>query len=154
MAPPQDKTATTAERERLLALARRLEEGIEAIDADIVLRERNLAEIADDDANEPGARVKAGAAILSSQAKRADRLTSELSATRRALRSLPTEGDPETVRAMAERGEIPTVTDKDRLYGGTFVHRVGAARDLSYMEGQYWGDDPDEPWTTRKPEPR
>jgi transposase len=120
MAPPADKTATTAERERLLALARRLESDLEILDAEVKDREIRLAEIADGAANEAD-RVKASSAILSSQAKRADRLTAELSATRRALRNLPTEGDPETVRALAERGAIPTVTDTQRIYGGRFV---------------------------------
>jgi len=113
-------TATTAERERLLALARRLESDLETLDEEVKDREIRLAEIADG-ATETGDRVKASAAILSSQAKRADRLTSELSATRRALRNLPTEGDPETVRALAAKGAITTVTDTQRIWGGRFV---------------------------------
>ena len=86
-------TATTAERERLLALARRLESDLETLDEEVKDREVRLAEIADG-ATDVADRVKASSAILSSQAKRADRLTSELSATRRALRQLPTDGDP------------------------------------------------------------
>ena len=107
-------TATTAERERLLALARRLEEGLEEIDKGIVLREQSLAEIADDTGASESDRVKASSAILSSQAKRADRLTSELSATRRALRPLPTEGAPETVRALAVAGKAQVLVSGDR----------------------------------------
>ena len=139
MAPPSP-TATTAERERLLALARRLEEGLEEIDKGIVLREQSLAEIADDAGASESDRVKASSAILSSQATRADRLTSELSATRRALRNLPTEGDAETVAALAAEGKIPTVTDKDRIYGGRFV-TGGKDADIDLRRwGDVWGD--------------
>lgn len=140
MALPSDKTATTAERERLLALARRLEEGIETIDGEIIDREIRLAEIADG-ATDTGDRVKASSAILSSQAKRADRLTSELSATRRALRQLPTEGDPETVRALADRGAIPTVTDTQRIYGGSFTTGANGAKIDLRCFNEAWHDD-------------
>ena len=140
MALPSDKTATTAERERLLALARRLESDLETLDEEVKDREVRLAEIADG-ATETGDRVKASAAILSSQAKRADRLTSELSATRRALRQLPTEGDPETVRALADRGAIPTVTDTQRIYGGSFTIGAGGTKiDLRRFD-ETWHDD-------------
>lgn len=133
-------TATTAERERLLALARRLESDLETLDEEVKDREIRLAEIADG-ATETGDRVKASAAILSSQAKRADRLTSELSATRRALRQLPTEGDPEEVRKLAERGAIPTVTDTQRIYGGTCtVGAGGKVIDLRRFD-ETWHDD-------------
>ena len=141
MALPSDKTATTAERERLLALARRLEEGLEEIDKGIVLREQSLAEIADDAGASESDRVKASSAILSSQAKRADRLTSELSATRRALRNLPTEGDPETVRALADRGAIPTVTDTQRIYGGSFTTGANGAKIDLRCFNEAWHDD-------------
>jgi hypothetical protein len=141
MALPSDKTATTAERERLLALARRLEEGLEEIDKGIVLREQSLAEIADDTGASESDRVKASSAILSSQAKRADRLTSELSATRRALRQLPTEGDPETVRALADRGAIPTVTDTQRIYGGSFTTGANGTKIDLRCFNEAWHDD-------------
>ena len=140
MALPSDKTATTAERERLLALARRLESDLETLDGEVKDREVRLAEIADG-ATDVADRVKASSAILSSQAKRADRLTSELSATRRALRNLPTEGDPETVRALADRGAIPTVTDTQRIYGGSFTIGAGGTKiDLRRFD-ETWHDD-------------
>mgnify|MGYP003435482548 CR=1 FL=1 len=140
MALPSDKTATTAERERLLALARRLESDLETLDGEVKDREVRLAEIADG-ATDVADRVKASSAILSSQAKRADRLTSELSATRRALRQLPTEGDPETVRALADRGAIPTVTDTQRIYGGSFTIGAGGTKiDLRRFD-ETWHDD-------------
>ena len=133
-------TATTAERERLLALARRLESDLETLDGEVKDREVRLAEIADG-ATDVADRVKASSAILSSQAKRADRLTSELSATRRALRQLPTEGDPETVRALADRGAIPTVTDTQRIYGGSFTIGAGGTKiDLRRFD-ETWHDD-------------
>ena len=133
-------TATTAERERLLALARRLESDLETLDGEVKDREVRLAEIADG-ATDVADRVKASSAILSSQAKRADRLTSELSATRRALRNLPTEGDPETVRALADRGAIPTVTDTQRIYGGSFTIGAGGTKiDLRRFD-ETWHDD-------------
>ena len=134
-------TATTAERERLLALARRFEEGLEEIDKGIVLREQSLAEIADDAGASESDRVKASSAILSSQAKRADRLTSELSATRRALRALPTEGDPEEVRKLADRGAIPTVTDTQRIYGGSFTTGANGAKIDLRCFNEAWHDD-------------
>lgn len=140
MAPPT-KTATTAERERLLALARRLESDLETLDAEVKDREIRLAEIADGKDTSEADRVKASSAILSSQAKRADRLTSELSATRRALRQLPTEGDPETVAAMAARGEIPTVTDTQRIYGGSFITGAGGAKIDLRCFNEAWHDD-------------
>ncbi len=143
MAPPSDKTATTAERERLLALARRLESDLETLDEEVKDREIRLAEIADG-ATETGDRVKASAAILSSQAKRADRLTSELSATRRALRALPTEGSAEEVAALAAKGAIPTVTDKERIYGGRFIN--GEERkpvDLRRWDEAFYDDMPE-----------
>lgn len=141
MALPADKTATTAERERLLALARRLEEGLEEIDVEAKDREARLAALADDTGVSDADRVKAGAAVLSSQHKRADRLTSELSATRRALRQLPTEGDPETVAALAAKGAIPTVTDTQRIYGGSFTIGAGGTKiDLRRFD-ETWHDD-------------
>ena len=133
-------TATTAERERLLALARRLESDLETLDEEVKDREVRLAEIADG-ATDVADRVKASSAILSSQAKRADRLTSELSATRRALRQLPTEGDPETVAALAAKGAIPTVTDTQRIYGGSFTICAGGTKiDLRRFD-ETWHDD-------------
>ena len=140
MALPSDKTATTAERERLLALARRLESDLETLDEEVKDREVRLAEIADG-ATDVADRVKASSAILSSQAKRADRLTSELSATRRALRQLPTEGDPETVRALADRGAIPTVTDTQRIYGGSFTIGAGGTKIDLRCFNEAWHDD-------------
>ncbi len=133
-------TATTAERERLLALARRLESDLETLDEEVKDREVRLAEIADG-ATDVADRVKASSAILSSQAKRADRLTSELSATRRALRNLPTEGDPETVRALADRGAIPTVTDTQRIYGGSFTIGAGGTKIDLRCFNEAWHDD-------------
>ena len=133
-------TATTAERERLLALARRLESDLETLDEEVKDREVRLAEIADG-ATDVADRVKASSAILSSQAKRADRLTSELSATRRALRQLPTEGDPETVRALADRGAIPTVTDTQRIYGGSFTTGANGAKIDLRCFNEAWHDD-------------
>ena len=133
-------TATTAERERLLALARRLESDLETLDGEVKDREVRLAEIADG-ATDVADRVKASSAILSSQAKRADRLTSELSATRRALRNLPTEGDPETVRALADRGAIPTVTDTQRIYGGSFTIGAGGTKIDLRCFNEAWHDD-------------
>mgnify|MGYP003520293096 FL=1 len=133
-------TATTAERERLLALARRLESDLETLDGEVKDREVRLAEIADG-ATDVADRVKASSAILSSQAKRADRLTSELSATRRALRQLPTEGDPETVRALADRGAIPTVTDTQRIYGGSFTIGAGGTKIDLRCFNEAWHDD-------------
>lgn len=140
MAAPGEKSATTVERERLLALARRLESEIATIDGEAKAREAALAEIADGD-DDPVNRVKASAAILSSQHKRADRAAAELSATRRALRALPTEGDAETVAALAAEGKIPTVTDTQRIYGGRFVTGGKDAEIDLRRWGDVWGDD-------------
>lgn len=47
MAAPGEKSATALEKERLLALIDRLEQELDAIDADAKAREERLAEIAE-----------------------------------------------------------------------------------------------------------
>ena len=142
MAAPGEKSATALERERLLALIDRLEQELDAIDADAKAREERLAEIADDSGASEGDRVKASAAILSSQHKRADRAAAERTAARRALRALPTEGDAEEVRKLAAAGKIPTITDSQRIYGtGRYVQPADDEPIDLRPFGATWGDE-------------